>query len=65
MKFVGWVNVEEVPWVNGADFEREGGSFVVMKRDEGDPVEWKRVWRGVVGSEAVGRWVLRKGAGQR
>ncbi|KAJ7148173.1 CAMK/CAMKL/CHK1 protein kinase [Mycena crocata] len=52
--FKGWVEMEP--------FEYDGwcGSFCVMKKDTGNPISWRRLWRAVIQSEYVEPHVLRK-----
>lgn len=56
MIFKGWVIIEKFIY---KDSQVEG-SFVVMKRDEGNPISWRQLWKAVVESETVGPHVLRK-----
>lgn len=39
-----------------------GGSFVVMRRENGNPIGWKRLWRALISSGDVSPHVLRKHA---
>ena len=52
--FKGWVDVEHFSY-RGAE-----GSFCVMRRDEGNPISWRQLWKKVIGSECVEPHVLRK-----
>ncbi|KAF4622994.1 hypothetical protein D9613_001342 [Agrocybe pediades] len=53
-KFKGWVDVE--------NFKYKGteGSFCVMRRDEGNPICWRQLWKRVIQSESVEPHVLKK-----
>ncbi|KAG8899255.1 Chk1 protein kinase [Tulasnella sp. 417] len=37
-----------------------GGSFVVMRREAGSPVGWRRLWKALVNSQDVSHYVLKK-----
>ncbi|KAF8190055.1 kinase-like domain-containing protein [Pholiota molesta] len=52
--FKGWVDVERFAY-RGAE-----GSFCVMRRDEGNPISWRQLWRALIESELVEPHVLRK-----
>ncbi|KAJ3517032.1 hypothetical protein NLJ89_g756 [Agrocybe chaxingu] len=52
--FKGWVEVEKFSWRNGE------GSFCVMKRDEGNPISWRQLWKALIASALVEPHVLRK-----
>ncbi|KAF5347594.1 hypothetical protein D9756_010702 [Leucocoprinus leucothites] len=56
MTFKGWVIVEKFIY---RDRQVEG-SFVVMKRDEGNPISWRQLWKALIESETVSPHVLRK-----
>ncbi|KDR70014.1 hypothetical protein GALMADRAFT_76739 [Galerina marginata CBS 339.88] len=60
--FKGWVEVERFvyrPTGHMGDEEIEG-SFCVMRRDEGNPISWRQLWRGVIQCSIVEPHVLRK-----
>ncbi|KAG8850129.1 Chk1 protein kinase [Tulasnella sp. 330] len=38
----------------------ENGCFVVMRREVGDPLSWKRLWRSLVNSASISPYVLRR-----
>jgi serine/threonine-protein kinase Chk1 len=52
--FKGWVDVEP--------FSRYGmeGSFCVMRRDEGNPISWRQLWKKLISSPLVEPHVLKK-----
>lgn len=52
--FKGWVEVERFTY-RGAE-----GSFCVMRRDEGNPISWRQLWRAVIESQLVEPHVLKK-----
>ncbi|KIM75310.1 hypothetical protein PILCRDRAFT_827411 [Piloderma croceum F 1598] len=52
--FKGWVEVERF------GYKGKDGSFCVMKRDEGNPISWRQLWKALIKSEAVEPHVLRK-----
>ncbi|KAF9482952.1 CAMK CAMKL CHK1 protein kinase [Pholiota conissans] len=52
--FKGWVEVERFTY-RGAE-----GSFCVMRRDEGNPISWRQLWKALIESQAVEPHVLRK-----
>ncbi|PPQ83836.1 hypothetical protein CVT25_000895 [Psilocybe cyanescens] len=52
--FKGWVDVEKFSY-RGAE-----GSFCVMRRDEGNPISWRQLWKAVIKSPLVEPHVLRK-----
>ncbi|KAF9030295.1 Pkinase-domain-containing protein [Hymenopellis radicata] len=52
--FKGWVDVE------GFVYRGSEGSFCVMKRDVGNPISWRLLWKALIQSPAVGPHVLRK-----
>ncbi|KAA1472368.1 CAMK/CAMKL/CHK1 protein kinase [Dentipellis sp. KUC8613] len=54
--FKGWVEIEPFSDANRASQD----SFCVMKRDEGDPMSWRRLWKALVCSPEVDPYVLRK-----
>ena len=56
-KFKGWVEFEAFA---KSHLGIEEGSFVVMKRDEGSPISWRQLWKGLILSETVKPWVLMK-----
>ncbi|KAF9445891.1 CAMK/CAMKL/CHK1 protein kinase [Macrolepiota fuliginosa MF-IS2] len=56
MAFKGWVYVEKFVY---RDRNIEG-SFVLMTRDEGNPISWRQLWKALIESEAVSPHVLRK-----
>ncbi|KAF8148644.1 CAMK/CAMKL/CHK1 protein kinase [Crassisporium funariophilum] len=53
-KFKGWVEVEKFSY-RGSE-----GSFCVMKRDEGSPISWRQLWKGLIKSDLVEPHVLKK-----
>ncbi|KAF8959862.1 kinase-like domain-containing protein [Flammula alnicola] len=52
--FKGWVDVERFSY-RGAE-----GSFCVMRRDEGNPISWRALWKTLIESELMEPHVLRK-----
>ncbi|KAF6758989.1 CAMK/CAMKL/CHK1 protein kinase [Ephemerocybe angulata] len=52
--YKGWVEVEP--------FSKRGmeGSFIVMKRDEGSPINWRCLWKDLILSPGVSPHVIRK-----
>jgi len=52
--FKGWVEVEKFV------YRSSEGSFCVMKRDEGSPISWRQLWKGLIKSPLVEPHVLRK-----
>lgn len=52
--FKGWVEVEQFTY-RGAE-----GSFCIMRRDEGNPISWRKLWRAVIESQLVEPHVLKK-----
>lgn len=53
-KFKGWVEVEKF------SYKGVTGSFCLMKRDEGNPICWRQLWKALIKSPAVDPHVLRK-----
>ena len=56
-RFKGWVELESFAKPH---LGIEEGSFVVMKRDEGNPISWRQLWKGLILSQGVKPWVLMK-----
>jgi serine/threonine-protein kinase Chk1 len=54
--FKGWIEIERFTYRDGAMH----GSFCVMKRDEGNPMSWRALWKRLVESEIVEPHVLKK-----
>ncbi|KJA22343.1 hypothetical protein HYPSUDRAFT_139331, partial [Hypholoma sublateritium FD-334 SS-4] len=52
--FKGWVEVERFT------YRGEEGSFCVMRRDEGNPISWRQLWRALIESQLVELHVLKK-----
>ncbi|KAG9014675.1 Chk1 protein kinase [Tulasnella sp. 427] len=60
MKIAG-EDARKLPLKGFVDIEPfKGGSFVVMRRETGDPVAWKRLWRTLITNPDVSPYVLRK-----
>ncbi|KZS90129.1 Pkinase-domain-containing protein [Sistotremastrum niveocremeum HHB9708] len=57
--FKGYVEVESFEY---GSFE--GGSLVVMKRDKGNPISWRQLWKALINSEGVEQHVLRRNRAQ-
>lgn len=55
--FKGWVIAEPFSMADGSV-----GSFCIMQRDEGDPLSWRRMFKGTVQSQQLAQYVLRRGA---
>ncbi|KAJ2911555.1 hypothetical protein MD484_g8862, partial [Candolleomyces efflorescens] len=56
-KFKGWVELESF---SKPHLGYDHGSFVVMKRDEGSPISWRQLWKGLILSPTVNTHVLMK-----
>ncbi|ETW75543.1 hypothetical protein HETIRDRAFT_331300, partial [Heterobasidion irregulare TC 32-1] len=54
VQFRGWVIVQRF-----VDRDIEG-SFCIMQRDEGNPLSWRELWKAVVQSPRVERYVLKR-----
>ncbi|KAF5319490.1 hypothetical protein D9619_008540 [Psilocybe cf. subviscida] len=54
--FKGWIEIERFTYRDGA----MQGSFCVMKRDEGNPMSWRALWKRLLESELVEPHVLKK-----
>lgn len=52
--FKGWVDVEPFSY-RGVE-----GSFCVMRRDEGNPISWRQLWKALISSPLVEPHVLKK-----
>ncbi|KIM47281.1 hypothetical protein M413DRAFT_23502 [Hebeloma cylindrosporum] len=52
--FKGWVDVEPFSY-RGVE-----GSFCVMRRDEGNPISWRQLWKVLISAPLVEPHVLRK-----
>jgi len=53
--FKGWVIAEPFSTADGSV-----RSFCIMQRDEGDPLSWRRMFKGVVQSQQLAPYVLRR-----
>ncbi|KDQ17483.1 hypothetical protein BOTBODRAFT_29660 [Botryobasidium botryosum FD-172 SS1] len=52
--FKGWVEVEAFEWPGGE------GSFCVMRRDKGNPISWRKMWKATILAPAVEPHVLKR-----
>ncbi|KAF9521194.1 hypothetical protein BS47DRAFT_1335310 [Hydnum rufescens UP504] len=57
--FKGNIEIEYFKW-EGPDHTVLEGSRCVMKRDKGNPTEWRRLWKDIVSAPEVDPYVLRK-----
>ncbi|KAF9261767.1 CAMK/CAMKL/CHK1 protein kinase [Marasmius fiardii PR-910] len=55
----GWLVVESFQTTDH-DGREVDGSFVVMARDKGEPIDWRRLWKALVRSSAVEPHVYKK-----
>ncbi|KAF9527858.1 kinase-like domain-containing protein [Crepidotus variabilis] len=53
-RFKGWVEIEQF------SYKGTEGSYCLMRRDEGNPISWRQLWKGLVKSDLVGPHVLRR-----
>jgi serine/threonine-protein kinase CHEK1 len=57
--FKGWVDVEPFSY-RGIE-----GSFCVMRRDKGNPISWRQLWKALISSSVVEPHVLQSARGRR
>ncbi|KZT06713.1 Pkinase-domain-containing protein [Laetiporus sulphureus 93-53] len=54
LMFKGWVEIEPFHY---RDLD---GSFCVMRRDSGNPISWRQLWKSIIRSETIEPHVFRK-----
>ncbi|KAF8514984.1 kinase-like domain-containing protein [Gautieria morchelliformis] len=55
-RFTGYVEIENFSW-SGGEYH---GSFCVMRREKGNPISWRQLWKALISSAEVDPYVIKK-----